>query len=504
MSRINLKYFTLSWWQLALLLVFVWLLSVLWPIKGLLLPQNWWGQSLIVVINENEARPCGGFATAYGVLELPLFGLETQNSFTLDEDLGSAEKSPLYQVSDRIRFWDLGTTYRLDDCAQSFQMAYQNNTQEKVSRTILVPLSVLEQWAKIFGDNDLFANVSRLAANVDRHDEQSLAERKDPAKDLFRSLVIKTLTQPYRWNQTTQLLGRSLQENQLYWTGVSRWKIPPDSQLLSIAEWNLGGGKSSRYLRKNWSVDLRQISPETWIAEVELRVKNLGGQDEPLSQTWKGGFEFNLFGQKHWFPTEIPVGQSWTYQENFFLAVPPDKVHLYTPPLQNWDTHFGVSVFPQQTLQSSNLDVREHVGTFQGKLNAGGKELSWSIVPDTTPPFLTLHTVVVPDVSEAVASQYLLEDPDKTYFYGEIHFNELVSLTSDFGAVVTDRDFSNPEVSQDPILRSHVLLADQKTLILQFEIGESQPDERFYLTLRGVEDLFGNQIEAVQRTLITR
>jgi len=189
MSRINLKLFSLSWWQCLLILVFVWLAFVIWPIKGFLLPQHWWGQSLFVVMNDNEARPCGGFATAYGELSLPLFNLNIGSTYELNADLGEAPE-PLNQVSDRLYFWDLGTSIDLNQCVADFKSGYLANTDVEVDRVILVQMSFLENWAKILGNNTFFADISRQVANVDHHDEISLENRKNPAGETLKSCSI--------------------------------------------------------------------------------------------------------------------------------------------------------------------------------------------------------------------------------------------------------------------------------------------------------------------------
>jgi len=502
MSRINLKIFKLSWWQWLLMIVFVWLIFVIWPVKGFLLPGNWWGNSLIVVMNDNEARPCGGFATAYGVLKLPLFSLDVGSTYELDADLGPAPE-PLTMVTDRLKFWDLGTSINLNECAADFKSGYFTNTEKDVDRVILMQMSFLENWAKMLGNDTFFADISRQVANVDHHDEASLETRKDPAGELISSLIRQTLLNPFQWRQVAQLINEAEDNHYLFVQGKTKF-VALGPNTISIAEWNLGGGKSSRYLRKNWSVELGEHVSNKSI--VRLSVDHLADYDAPLSQAWVGGFSLNIMGdegESSFIPAEAGGGGPQFYRDNvfYFEIKEHNTVSIYAPSYQNWQTQASVSVFAQQTLESRILDIKESIGTWFGKLPAGGLNIDWEILPDETAPFLTLHKPLDANaLDEAILNELSWTEGDLIV---ELQFSEAIDLQN-LQAELQDRNHTVLEITENPQLKGFNLLDNQTTLLLNWSQEQYQKDERFYLTLDGIEDVWGNKYVNAPRTVITR
>lgn len=489
MSRINLKIFKCSWWQWLLILVFLWLAVVLWPMKSFLLPSNWWGDSLIVVMNDNEARPCGGFATAYGELRLPIFKLKVNNSYALDADLGEA-LPPLDQVANRLKFWDLGTATDLNQCAQDFKAGYRANTDKSVDRVILVQMSFLENWAKLLGQDDFFAVISRSVADVDHHDEGALAQRKSPAGNMIKSLVKKTVLNPLKWSKFTQLVHHSQYKKSLFWSHKNKSQNKSRSNTISLVEWNLGGGKSSRYLRKNWNIDLQQITPDSWMAELAVQISHLGQYDEPLSQTWQGQFEFTLFSETYFIPATIKPGENWSFRASYEIQRPAKSLNIYTPPTQDWDTNFSISILAGQTLLSKKLDTQESVGTWPKRHHkCKNQTINWEILPDKLSPFITLH-------------EYISWEEDD--LLTEIHFNEPIKITDNSSAELTDRNFEVSSITEHPEFKSWELLEDQVTLLIHWSQTQFQKDERFYVRLSGIEDIWGNKLSDDERTIITR
>lgn len=481
--------FDKKWWPWLLGIIFLWLALTLWPVKSLLWPGNWWGESLVVVLNENEARPCGGFATAYGVIHLPLISADVGNSYELAADLGPAPR-PLNEVSSRLHFWDLGRSTDLAQCAEDFMAGYRANVDD-VDRVLLLPMGFLENWSRLVGGNNFFTAISREVANIDRHDETSIATRKNQSAQLVKSLIRRTLVRPWAWPRITRQF-----QKKVFWSGKKATQSTPAN--ITVTEWNLGGGKSSRYLRKQADIDLREISPGNWIAQIKLNIDHLGGYDEPLSQIWKGGFEVNVFEESRFIKAEISPGARWSRSITFRLKESPNKAKIHLPKWQRWQTNFAVSVIPGQALKSKHLKVQESVG--RKKYHYSGP-ISWEIVPDTNPPFLTLHNPIDPNLLSAeVQDEINWSEGD---LVTEIHFNEAVNLTGQ-NIQLEDRNFSVPEITENPQIKGAKLLDDQVTMLIAWSQNEYQKDERFYLTLSEVEDIWGNKIGSGKRTIITR
>lgn len=523
------------------LLVLFWL--VLGPVAGWLWPGNWWGTNLIVLMNENEARPCGGFVTAYGVAKLPFGPKGLQNSFAFPPVSLGENSLPLRQVAVERKFWDLGDTLDLATCAEQFADAYTLAEDQAPTRVILVQAGVIEAWLAALGpvktgeytldEHNFFATTSRLVADIDRHDEAALAARKNPLSSFGKSLITRTILRPWRWPGVSRAFGRAQQNQTLYWHKVddpaeAAWQQQRD-QLITITEWNLGGGKSSRYLDKAWNLTLQQRTPELWEAEVTLTAKHLGGHDEPLSQTWKGGFEIGLFqGNPEFVSAEIAPGETFTHTLTAPIGtrglqsspIDPYTVWLYAPPYQNWHTTMSVSALGQQNIEpeSTSLAVQENTAVWRGGLNPSGHRFNWRLEPDNTLPFLTWHK---PLSSRSLsAKDRLALQHGQNDIIVEVHFNEPIKLLGrtpqpsgddnlifrgdDLSIRLIDRDHTVPAHTEDPIVESALLYADKQTLLLNVGQNQFQKDERFYLEIDAVADQWGGQTNLKGRTVITR
>lgn len=508
-------------------------------------PSRWWGESLIVLMNENEARPCGGFVTAYGVAKMPFGGVELNNSFAFpDVDLGSA-KVPLDRVANTQNFWDLGTTSNLNQCGQEFLSAYERATGSFPDRVFLIHSDVVENYlkalgpikageAKLTGDN-FFAYTSRLVADIDRHDEATLTERKNPLHLFGKRLIISTVLRPWRWHAISQSLREAEKKGSLHLhtageEQIELWQKNPE-RAVTLSEWNLGGGKSSRYLDKQWSVLLTQTDEDTWVLENQLTVTHLGGQDEPLSQTWQGGFEFVAFGRETRFvPATINPGATFTHTETFTMANSDlftawksigselATLNLYTPPYQDWHMRFGVSALGQQQIKAvtTNLAVQENTARWDGRNDLRGEAFSFALTPDGLAPFLTWHKPLT-DPSNAVSEALALVPGDVVV---ELHFNEPIRipgarpatlengwkryLARDLKITLQDRNYAVPDITENLSVQTGLLLSDKTTLLLKIRPEAYQTNERYYLEIEGITDRWGNRQKIENRTVITR
>lgn len=528
----------------ALLSILLILGLILGPNLKWLNPARWWGESLLVLMNENEARPCGGFVTAFGVLNMPFGGMELNNSFAFPPvDLGLSP-APLDRVSVEQKFWDLGASAKLNRCGQEFLSAYERATGRFPDRVILVQSSVIENFLTALGPvkagelelsgQNFFVLTSRLVADIDRHDEKALSERKEPLNVFGKKLALSTLLRPWQWRGLSQSLHEAETNGALYLHRPGESKEPTwqrfADKTISVSEWNLGGGKSSRYLDKLWTVQLNQVSQTQWELIHNLTVTHLGGQDKPLSQTWQGGFELKSLKQPSRFVSAtINPGETFTHTEAFWVSTtdlqlvlsdqPPSfAFNLYAPPYQNWQTRLQVRALGQQIVRAntSNLSSQENTARWHGANNLDGESFSFSLQPDTIPPFLTWHKPLLNP--EPLVSERL--DLNERFRVVELHFNEPVVLPepptqefpdgvrfwNDVSAWVSlkDRDYAVPDIKQDLQVSSALLLADKTTLLLKVEPVTYQTNERYNLTFNRLQDVWGNEAQIDRRTVITR
>jgi len=237
--------------------------------------------------------------------------------------------------------------------------------------------------------------------------------------------------------------------------------------------------------------------------------ENLGGIDEPVSQDWKGVFEVQmpeyLGGEKMWLETEIVPGE--IFQKEFLFTdfrFPKNRIYydffsVFKPRGQKLYIDFSLSLFPQKTYKNPSFPTHENVGEFFGEAENVRNEFTWKESTDMIPPFITLHEFIP---REVVAKQTQITG--NANLFAEIHFNEKIRTKDDFKAFLVDRNFTNEEVSENPVLRFYELLGDGRTLILGFNRKVPQLEERYYLEISGVVDFWKNEIDGGQRTLIER
>ncbi len=498
-------------------LFLVYLLMVLWPIRGFLSPTFWSGKHLVLFTNEAEARPCGGFVTAFGTLSLLPPNLSLKNSYHFEKASFGLATFPLSRVSVKKQFWDLGDNPNLSVCAKGFQYAYEQATNESINQTILVDLGTIESVLNLLGSiniNDkkidsahFFSTLSRTVADIDRHDEDALQTRKTPLSNVGKTVVRKILVRPWIWSKVTQIIGKSLDNGNIYSEKISP-KIQPNKNDFSIIEWNLGGGKSSRFLQKEAFLSAYETQPNKWDINLKFTARHLGGEDEPVSQNWKGVFQIKtpafLDATDQYLETKILPGTSfeksleWKFEGN----LEEKQLSFFRPRGSDLFLRVNISHFPQKYIQDANFPYHENVGQYQEILKDFRKVFIWKVTNDKLSPFITLHEVIS-DLPAKLLAKFPEKESQK-YFYAEIHFNEPVKLTPNFSALIIDRNFEEKFVTDHPLLTKKLLLDDNQTLLLQFSQEKEQINERFYLQISGIEDFWGNQIETQKRTLITR
>lgn len=495
-----------------IVLAVFYLALVLWPIKGLVGPLlN--GKTLIVFTNEAEARPCGGFASAYGVASVFPPRVELKNVYALAGKSFQPSQYPLSLVSEKQNFWDAGVSTNLEECAESFRQHYMFAMDEKVNHVLLIDFKTLQDvlgiWPSISLEGDrvnaqsFFAKMSRKVSDVDRHDEESLATRKSPLATLGKKMILKSLN-PLVPPRITRILAKNMQNGSVYSSKASKpyMRQPQD---FALTEWNLGGGKSSRYLQKNIEISARELEPSKWQWKIRFEARHLGGWDEPLSQDWKGLFVFDFpdFLDQPVIQKEVTLAPGDLYEQGFIFdreGAISENIGLFVPRDQEISYEFSVSALPQQHIFSPSLEMRENVAFDAGVGAHPRTDFSVEILPDSNAPFVTFHKIVPADILSAEERSRLSGSTTIV----EVHFSENILLDSDFRAEITDRDYTNKDISEDPTYINYFLREDQHSLILGFANNVQQLEERYYIRLFGVKDLWGNSIDASERTVIDR
>ncbi len=505
-------------WEVIVLVLVIYFLIVAWPLRNFISNGFLRGRTLILFTNEAEARPCGGFVTAFGTVEFFPPKIVFKNSYALSEKTFGPASPPLDRISETKNFWDLGTSSDLQICTEEFRTAYEEATTESIDRVLLFDFGTAEQIFNLFGKlpfggksiftKNIFAELSRTVANIDRHDEKELAERKSPLAKLGKSLIWRTIWKPTILPRATRILAKSSQNGQIFSPKISP-KIRPERNDFGVIEWNLGGGKSSRFLHKILNLSIRETAPDKWGFFLELEVSHLGDYDEPLSQTWKGVFEIitpKILGTEPVFiEAEIEPGRSFRKVMMFEYTGEFKEFSIFRPRGHNIFANVTISLFPQKSFSKATFSQHENIGYFVGEIKNFRKIFRWVVRPDLSPPFITLHEIIPKKSLDSI--ELTPESKEKfapANLFAEVHFNEKTRLTDKLFVTLVDRDFENKDISetQEPI--TAVLLKDGRTLILGFSQKQKQLNERFYLEIKGIEDWQGNAIIPEKRTLIDR
>ena len=516
-TRSSQSLFTRFIKKILLIGIVIFFTTLLWGMRSFFSPTFLTETHLILFTNESEARPCGGFVTAYGELSFlpPRFFLK--NIYDLrDLSFGPADY-PLDQVSPDIKFWDLGTEIGLESCTNRFAKAYRR-TERDIDRVWLIDMQTIENVLAVLGSvsvhdatgtkttltaDNFFATVSRSVANVDRHDEQTLETRKSLLSQVGKKMLTKAIFSPWQWHQILSVVSQSAHTGRIFISDFSS-DIAPNEQDLVVTEWNLGGGKTSPALQKQLHLTLREVSPQDWKGTVNLTARNLQGYDEPLGQYWQGGFQFrfpvdwNL--REEFVSAKIAPGEVFRTDFEFDVAGEMETLSVFVPRGQSLFAGINVTLFPQQSMRSSVLTVESNHGSFWEVIGDGRTTLEWENTPDAQSPFLTFHQRVGTDSLAEELQDVFADNP----FLVEVHVNERVKLDENFSATLIDRDYTNKSINENLTLRTHYLAEDGVTLLLDFAQDQPQPSERFYLELQGMRDWWGNAFANRKNTVIER
>lgn len=482
--------------------------NVIWPVRHLISAKFLFNNHLIVLTNEAELRPCGGFVTVYGKVRILPPNIELKNVYALKSAEFGESPDPINQVSDKMRFWDLGTSPNLRECTETFEKAAKNidlNTKD----VILLDISSIE---KITENETIFSELTRTVANTDRHDEQALKERKSPLVSIGKKLAWEILLRPWSWPQISREIAAKINNGSIYIPNISP-NIKPEVDDFAFYEWNLGGGKSSRFLDKNLEISAREVSPNNWKIDGEINIKHLGQSDEPLSQEWKGIFELNFpekFQQENIrIPAKLAPGENWVEKFSFNYEGNINELSIFNQRGQKLSLDIKVSLFGQQTFAQASFSHNENIGGIYKKTTKFREKMNWLTKSDLVNPFVTLHEwsnnrEIIPEKVRGKWSDFFKINSRK-FSFAEIHFSEPVNIDYEkLNVEIIDKDFENKEISENPVFEEMIIFDDNQTALIGFWQNEIQPNERFYIKFRGIFDDFGNEISDKNYTIIDR
>lgn len=286
---------------------------------------------LVLLQNNAELRPGGGFIAAYGELHLqngilPSFFIK--DVFTLKGYNDDKIQEPPYPMGDLLKnqyykgysFHDSNWIPDLKTSAKTTLDFYKEEYPNKqIDGIIAVNFSVVEDLLGIVGPitvdgkaiskDNLFHTIQYEQNNIDLHDVSQLQNRKGILSTLAPSFAKKLFASLPKYPQIFNTINDELNSKNisLYFTDNNLEKsfqeynwtadFPPikkKQDIFAVVEANLGGMKSDRYISRSFeyfmnvkkSTDI--TAPLQAEGKVRLVFRHNGDYDPPLSHIYKG------------------------------------------------------------------------------------------------------------------------------------------------------------------------------------------------------------------------
>ena len=395
----------------------------------------------------------------------------------------------------------------------------------------LGPLEVEGRW---LNQDNLFEEITASVNDVDRHNLESLANRKSILKPLSNAIIKKILFNPFKLRKVSDTITRALDSKdiQLYFTNqnlqnlalkngwAGAWPTATTSDFLAINEANLGGMKSDRYITRDITYHVR--IPESYFADsaearesptadLTMEAHHYGIENIPLSGPYTGYFRFynNPKQADYALSTTGPTksnsevrpaeeiiklnpGESTTVKETYQLnpqIISSDRTYSLFLAKQSGTQadHYRVIIeLPRgYRIESDQFQSRENFAYWDGQLNTD-KKLTLKILDDELPPRLVLQ-----------------ENRELNKI--SLHFNEDLNqnyASDPFSYAVTDLDLKHPEKTDDINIRKIVTTSKDVDIFLTGQTNQSE--ERYGVTLKNLRDTHGNILSERQITVVQR
>lgn len=542
---------------LVLLFLLFWFAVILGPFRtffwhvpsmsGFLGPQKY----LILLQNESELRPTGGFISAYGVLTMA-FGipfLEFHDSYDISTKTYVEPPYPFKNLIGNDPFYG-GWQFRDANFSPDFPTSVQQilnfyNKQYpevKFAGVIALDFTVIEDMLRHFGDMEVsgtvftaqnfFINIQRASKNIDLHDEEALKNRKGILSEFGKKLMSRVIFSPTSYSSMFDIFEKNLHEKhiQIYFNSPSLQKklekrmwngvvfAPSGSDFLHINVANIGGRKADRYVQKRYEYTV------TFPINESGRVK--------LTERFIHQGDYNLQSDRYqaYIRTYVPFGSKLvrsstdatdkvqignelgaTYFGNTIVMMPGEQrelVYEYTLPEDIHPESYALALKKQagvigddylvtvrmpndHPVTDKNSDqsftISENIAVWRGLLSSD-LNLRLQNGADVSPPMILWQRFRSPTVLE-------------------IRWNEDISpgaVTSLAGFTVNDLNNADQVTESVSVTRASL---EGRDLLLRLSGMGQVVGEHYRITLRNVSDISGNmtdpnplEITAVYRT----
>lgn len=484
---------------------------------------------LVLLQNNYELRPTGGFITGYGEVSLTM-GLPTNfefyNSYNIDTD---KYLTPPYPQEELLKNeWYPGYTFKDANWNPDFPTSvvslldfYHKKFPDKdVDGIIVINFSFIENLVEKLGGielngevltaDNLFKKITDSVNDVDRHNEDALFERKSILSELAGPLMSKAVFHPFKTKAAfveglhnkdvfIWLDHQGLEDKLKERKWANAMEMPKNSDLLAVNLANLGSKKTDRYLLKEVH---HQINLQNELPEITTTVKlKLPGQKNIYSDDYKGFLRFYLPMEAQITSEEkdlhietegdfrsvgsiinLKAGEEMTFALSYQLPTTLLNKENYKLRLikQSGDqTYYTLAVEAKDdySIASNTFWPRENKAFWQG-IPQNDLDFSLKITGDTSPP-------------------YPIEQIFNDLKTITVYWNEAISPSSG-GEIanyeIVDLNKANPEV-KDTVVVKKVEIIDGKASKLTLEGVTKQELESYQVRLKGIKDLSNNAVK---------
>lgn len=324
----------------AILFILLWFVSALGALRTFI-PNTfqlvgWPGMNrtyLVLFQNNAELQPTGGRIKAYALVKFKN-GFPSEITFEDAYDPLAEAATPLTgftQVADPGVYFDLSPTPDFPGLTtQILDRFYEKYPETPINGVIAINFSVLEDIVKLYEPirvdrytlthDNLFETLENAVSDIDRHNEEALAKRKDVINEFARVMTKKMILQFWRWRSLSEVVTCNLNQKEILATFENTslaWKVAElnwdgqfqpissgfNGNFLALRITNNDGMKSDRYITREveYTIDLEKKE-----AALEVTLTHYGDYNPPLSGLYKGFLDVYLPKGTTLVPSEIP------------------------------------------------------------------------------------------------------------------------------------------------------------------------------------------------------
>lgn len=482
---------------------------------------------LVLLQNNYELRPDGGFITSFAELNVKMGrikSIDIKNSYEIDtksymtppypqEELLKNESYKGYTFRDSN--WDPDFIKAKDDILKFYNTKYP---KKKIDGIIVVNFSAIEDILESFGElkidkkilnkNNLFSELEFSVNNIDRHNIKDLENRKNILSDLANSLASKIKKHPYKVKDS---LIKSLNNKNIFlwiknkriendliekkWANTMPKKINGDFFAINLA--NLGSKKSDRYIQKevyyyaNLKNEIPQITNEIVIRNTGeknsysddykgyLRIyipKNYKLIESPIDSKVENIGEYKIISNIIIIPAGSKTTLSYRYTGSR-NTIRNNEYNLDITKQSGENTLYNLYVESSENnlLKSEDFETKENKAFFSDRLT-NDKNFKISLSKSNLPAY-------------PIFQEFTDLNNVKIIWNKEINSSNLNA--NNF--IVKDKDIKNNKIT-DKIKVVYTELTNPNEINLELEGVSKQNLEQYEITLKDIKDLNGNLI----------